>query len=192
MSHHHALTNRVIDLLPDLNFSILLDCGCGYGTWTLITKFRRPGLYHSIGIDVFKKYLKIQKEINIYDSLILSDIRKLPIRKKSVDVLIAGDIIEHVTRKDGLNLIKILKEIPKKMIIFTTPEKFMKTIGYDDNKYQIHRSGYSQKDFDGYKIKYVTPFKFPKPVRILIKITKIIRRHWWHNRLIIAYMNLGD
>jgi SAM-dependent methyltransferase len=71
----------------------MLDLGCG-GGWEIL----RQKASYLIGIDISLPALKKAKRI--YDEVILSDVRYLPIRNCSLDCLISIDVLGHIPKND--------------------------------------------------------------------------------------------
>ena len=67
-------------------------------------------------------------------------------REKKYDIVVAFEMIEHLTREDAMNFLKQVKCISKKAII-VTPIKFERQEEYEQNVYQTHRSLMTAEDF---------------------------------------------
>jgi hypothetical protein len=130
-----------------VNPKVLCDLGCGKGAF--IKKARKLGEKLNgtilIGMDIFKPYLLKSKKL--YTDVILCDVRYLPIRNSSVDVVIALELIEHLEKDEGLNLLNILEEIANKQIILSTPVGWQPQSEYDGNRWQKHKSKWIPKEF---------------------------------------------
>jgi hypothetical protein len=81
----------------------------------------------------------------------------------SCDTIFMLDVIEHMTRECGKEVVKIAQEKAKQIVIFT-PEGFLKqeyiegekdAWGMDGTYWQTHRSGWTPEDFPGWIIKKV-------------------------------------
>jgi len=135
---------------------ILLDVGCGKGNLAKsLVNVDKPVLAvsYTLGIDIFLPSLLIAKKV--YDDVLRCDIRFLPFRDASCDIVLASQIIEHLSKNDGLTLIKDLERISKGKIIITVP------VGYnpkrhleDDDPWQIHKSAWHPDEFKtrGFKV----------------------------------------
>ena len=128
---------------------LISDMGCGRGE--LIKRLRKLlGNFdqNSIGLDIFLPGLIELKKDNVYSWLIQADIGALPFKAKSLDVVIASHVVEHVD-KEALILPK-LESVCKKLLIVYTPlgyTRFSMREDREDNIYQKHRSGYDINDF---------------------------------------------
>jgi SAM-dependent methyltransferase len=125
----------------------ILDVGCGRGeTMRALTK-RNRGLI-TVGIDIHLPYLKKAKDHKTHDQYILCDVRKLPFRRKSFTTVLCVNVIEHLEKQEGENLIKDMEELASKQVVIVTPPYFSKEGSeVHEEPYQIHKSGWSPKEF---------------------------------------------
>ena len=121
-----------------------LDVACGMGIPMFILRNKRK-LYRSynVGVDIFLEYLKHCKSRGIHDDCVCCDVRYLPFKEKSFDVVLCLEVIEHLTKKDGIKLLKVSEKIAKKQVIVATPVGFQCQDECHGNPYQMHLSGYS-------------------------------------------------
>ena len=130
----------------------LLDVGCGSNS--PIKSFSHK--LHTEGVDCFEPSIKKsqEKEIhNKYHKINLMHLSK-KIENKSFDCVLASDVIEHFTKKEGEKLIEMIESIAKKKVIIYTPNGFLKQGEYDNNPWQVHKSGWYVKEMQkrGYKV----------------------------------------
>ena len=80
---------------------------------------------------------------------------------RNFEVILFIDVIEHMTKKDGIKCLKMAEEIATKQVVVFTPLGFMKQEpegdepdpwGYDGWEWQRHRSGWTPEDFQGWEI----------------------------------------
>lgn len=120
MSSDRRLQYPVFPLLKGLKGRSFIDVGCGFGRWgLLIRKISMP--IYLVGIDIWKPYLVQLKRKQIYDDLILADAAHLPIKTKAVDVIVAFEIIEHLSMSKGVSFLKQLENVAKEKAILSTP-----------------------------------------------------------------------
>lgn len=64
------------------------------------------------------------------------------------------DLIEHLEKIEAIKLLKKMEKIGRKKIIILTPNGFTNQDEWDNNPYQVHKSGWSKKDFEkmGYRV----------------------------------------
>ena len=140
---------RVIDKSAES----ILDVGCGQGyPMRLIRLVMEPKKV--VGVDLFNEYIEEAKSAHLHDKYVISDIRKLKFPKKSFDVVLASQVIEHLPKKDARKFIKDLERIAKKQVIIATPIGEMYHPAVDDNELQLHLSNYYPEYFEklGYRI----------------------------------------
>jgi hypothetical protein len=104
--------------------------------------------------------LEVAKRRRVYDDLILADARYLPFRSRSVDTVLAFDLIEHLNKNKGKSLIKSLETIACRQVIILTPVGFLSQWCSESNPYQAHRSGWSPRDFKGYYVRGIQGIGF--------------------------------
>ena len=113
-------------------------------------------IFYSVGFDVFKPSLQKSRKSKIHDKYVIGNILKLDqyFKENSYDCLIALDVIEHFTKKEGNLLLNQLEKIAKKRVIVFTPNGFVKQSVFENNMYQVHKSGWTLLDFKkrGYKV----------------------------------------
>lgn len=129
----------------------VLDVGCGNDS--PLGRIKRT--FVSEGIDIYKKCIDVSKKRKLHDSYRLGDIKRLQkyYEPKSFDTVISIDVIEHLTKKQSLKMIKDMEMIARKKIILMTPRGYIDQHAYDGNPYQQHHSGWQAKDLEDLKYK---------------------------------------
>ena len=123
----------------------LLDVGCGRGgPAELINRKRR---LFSVGADIFRPYLLHCRAAGIYDDLVCCDVRYLPFPPESFDVVLCGEVVEHLERVDALALMKSMEAIARRQVIISTPVGQCGQQAYDGNPHQAHHSTWLPQDF---------------------------------------------
>lgn len=82
----------------------ILDIGCGEGEPMKFINRRK--WFYTVGLDVFKPYLLKAKREETHDDYVLCDVTYTPVKEKAFDVVIAIEVLEHLTREDGVKLLK--------------------------------------------------------------------------------------
>lgn len=81
--------------------SEILDVGFGRGIYALL--LREEGYKHIDGVDVYDKGIKELEIDKIYNNIYIEDIRKFNFDK--YDLIILGDVLEHLTLTDAQKLL---------------------------------------------------------------------------------------
>jgi len=135
---------KYIDSLAGPN-SLVLDLGCG-------NKVLAQSLKSKVTtVDIWEKF---SPDI-VWN---LNDI-PLPFENDSFDVVLIIDVIEHLKKKKGLDLLEEAKRLCKKAVIVITPLWWTDNIEnmmdegspYYQNPYERHQSLWERKDFKGFE-----------------------------------------
>ena len=159
-----SLVNRLIDGFVNclrnerLDDKTVLDLGCGFGTWGhMMRTMAYLGGHKSyiVGCDIFIPYLKIVKKHNPYDDLVLCDARFPPFRDKSVDIIIAFELIEHLEKQEARWCLANWPKLCRKSIFVSTPYGWLPQEETRDNKFQKHRSAWTEGELKRMSYKVV-------------------------------------
>ena len=127
----------------------VLDLGCGYNS-----PVQYANVPFKVGVDLFDPYLEQSKNKKIHNKYIKADINKVEFPPKSFDAVMAVDILEHLSKEDGLALLEKMGNWAKTKVILITPNGFLEQDSYDQNPLQEHRSGWTVEEFkkEGFKV----------------------------------------
>ena len=138
-------------LMPQLleGCESVLDLGCGR---TSFLKFYKPK--YAIGVDLFEPYLAQSKSERIHDEYILSDVLEVEFEPNSFDAVVCTEVLEHISKKKGHELIEKMKRWAKKRVLVTTTNGFCVHEVVDDNELQCHKSGWTVDELEdiGFKL----------------------------------------
>ena len=156
----------------------IIDLGCGAGyTFGLLKAIDFEGKLnrgYSIGIDIFLPYLEKAKEV--YDTVILGDVRYLPIRKAELALLIG--VLEHLEKDDGIKLLNYLTKVCSNIIISTPFGWHPLHPELDRDPYQKHRSAWFPTDLTHLGFNVIV-YEHPKLFSLFRRVFQrhIILRH---------------
>lgn len=136
----------------------ILDLGCEDGR--LLDLLSDGKKWQVTGVDIFHKNVKDAKKRKIFVNAIQGDIvqiaKKLIKKGAKFDVVFCSQVIEHIERKEGEELLSVVNKLAKKKIIMGTPRGFMEQphAFLGNNPHQVHKSGWSEDDFRkrGYRV----------------------------------------
>jgi ubiquinone/menaquinone biosynthesis C-methylase UbiE len=161
--------NFYLKIFPNYNIELeksvkgcksLLDVGCGDSS--PIKSFSKK--LYCVGVDSFKPSIEKSKKLKIHNKYYKVNV--LDIGKKfkpnSFDCVLASDLIEHLTKKQGLRLINMMEKIAKKKVIIFTPNGFLSQRIYENNPWQLHKSGWSVEEMKkkGYYVIGINGWKY--------------------------------
>ena len=117
---------------------------------------RHFGFKSLTGIEGYLPDAEMAKQNSTHDVLINGDARKLNkyFQPGQFDACVAMDIIEHLTKADGMELIRSMEWCASKKIIFTTPSGFLPQGHTDNADLQAHLSGWEPAEMQalGYSV----------------------------------------
>ena len=108
---------KVLQIIQKLKGKRILDVGCidGY-----MSKYFNEMGFHTIGIDISKVAIEKAKKV-CKEAYIIKPNEALPIKESSIDIIYAGEIIEHLFETE--KFLKDMYRVAKKegYLILTTP-----------------------------------------------------------------------
>ena len=165
--------NELIDLLKyeiDSSTHTLLDVGCGDSSkMEPISKM----LSYTVGVDTFEESLNkgAQRGIHTeYRKMDVSDITNY-FEPHSFDIVLAADLIEHVSKEAGFQLLRDMETLARKRVIVFTPNGFLPQEAYDGNLFQKHVSGWTCDEMHnlGFRVIGASGVKFIRGERAAIR-----------------------
>ena len=119
----------------------VLDVGCGKQSPLADVKKSQRRL---VGLDIYEPYIAQTKKLGIHDEYYVGDIRNLPFEPSSFDCVIAVDVLEHLSKDDGMRMLAEMERVARHKVILTTPNGFLPTYaGPKDNPEESHLSGWT-------------------------------------------------
>ncbi|HNW91353.1 MAG TPA: class I SAM-dependent methyltransferase [bacterium] len=128
----------------------VLDLGCGFGKWGTLckacwfdtahhraTERMAPALV--VGLDRHRPNLARLRGRDEYHGLAQGDAFRLPFADRSFAVVLASELIEHLTGDEGEQLLREAQRVARRSVIITTPQYPEKRAG-DANPHEWHRS----------------------------------------------------
>ncbi len=129
-----------------------LDLGCGENS--VLSGFR-PAV-RTAGIDAFEGAIEKSRERDQHDDYLVANILELEaddIRERlggdPFDLVVANDVIEHLPKARGFELLDKCEALTSKFVLIQTPNGFVPQGPEFGNEYQRHLSGWFAEDFIG-------------------------------------------
>lgn len=140
------------------NCKTVLDLGCGPSSPIQYCR----GLRFTVGVEAFKPYLQKAKEKKTHSKYIEKKIEEITFPAGAFDAVVLIEVLEHLPKKIGLEMLKKAEKWAKKKIIVSSPNGFLLQKAVDNNIYQRHLSGWDWRTMRkmGFKIRGLAGLKF--------------------------------
>jgi 2-polyprenyl-3-methyl-5-hydroxy-6-metoxy-1,4-benzoquinol methylase len=119
MGSADELVPDVMQKIFDASLNSLLDCACGYLSRVRLSISGKRA--YLVGCDLWLPNIRFCKKHQVYDDVIRCDVRALPLRDRSFEVVIACEVAEHLSKCDSQEFIVRAQRIPTKRFPITTP-----------------------------------------------------------------------
>lgn len=127
----------------------VLDLGAGIGTYSKLLRRKHRYLATAawIAVEVWKPYIEKYNLRLMYDQVYNEDIRTFDYKKlKWVDCTFIGDVLEHMTKEEAIDVVNKVSEISK-IIIISIPIIHMPQGEAEGNPYEVHvKDDWSHKE----------------------------------------------
>ena len=155
----------VVHLIRQLKPRSILDVGIGFGKWghlfreytDILEAEHHPSRYERKnwkiqidGIEGFPQYIT-EMHRYLYSEIHIGDACELIHRLPRYDIIFMGDIIEHLQKKRGLQLLRDSVAQANKAVIVSTPKYETAQGDLCSNEMERHRSLWSARDFRQFK-----------------------------------------
>lgn len=111
--------------------STILDVGCGHGFYC---KLLKDYFTKFDAVEIWEPYIKEYNLNEIYDNVF--NVNILDFEFEYYDIIIMGDILEHLSREDGVNLLNKIKNKCSELIVVVP--YYLPQDEVFGNKYEIH------------------------------------------------------
>jgi predicted TPR repeat methyltransferase len=140
------------DAIQNLDFDAktVADLGCGFGCWAHLIRSeidKHGENAYIIGCDIHRPYLEKTREYNPYDELLICDVRQLPFRPRIFNYIIAFEVIEHMSKEEGLAFLSDIETYAKDTVIVSTPLGYYEQYEGRSNKYEAHLAAWYPQEF---------------------------------------------
>lgn len=151
---------RIVPLAPES----VLDIGCGFGLWGFLCREYLDVWNGRVqpedwkiridGVELWEPYIQAHQRA-LYNEIHIGDVREVVSTLDEYDLVIAGDVIEHLDKPDALKVTQQLYALAKRAMLINIPL----TGNWDHpeqhgNPGELHRSQWTEADFDAYPAIY--------------------------------------
>lgn len=138
----------ILRKLVDPSWSVL-DLGCGSDPPLL--RVMNPKMYY--GVDVFKPSIDALRQRcvsrqQLHYEFDVRNLNSVYFAENRFDVVVCVDVIEHLSKENGLKLIDNAKYWASKYVYISTPNGYLRQDPYDSNFFQEHLSGWTKEELE--------------------------------------------
>ncbi len=112
----------------------VLDIGPGVGTYAKL--LRGPAVAHLTGLEVWAPYVETYRLREHYDEIVIGDARTT--RLPQADVVVLGDVLEHMPRTDALQLWERSATAARRAVYLSIPIVHYPQGEIEANPYEVH------------------------------------------------------
>ncbi len=127
------LRQRVHELAARGPLSVL-DVGPGVGTYAKL--LRGPDADHFVGIEIYEPYVHTYRLHDHYDEIVIGDARDVAFPE--VDVVILGDVAEHMTEAEALQLWERSAAAARRSVLLSIPIVHYPQGEIEGNPHEVH------------------------------------------------------
>ncbi len=144
---------KVEEFLKENSFDKYFDIGVGAGKYGKMIKSINPKSW-IVGVEVDREYIEKYNIGQIYDEVINDRIENFIKANPAfvTDVAILGDLLEHLFKSDGVDLLHYLIYRCKYLVI-VFPSKFV-MFDYRGHASEAHNSIWNESDFKEFDYQY--------------------------------------
>lgn len=126
----------MLERLRNLQPESMLDIGAGSGTYGKMFAEHFPHAYR-VGIEIWRPYLIRFDLPTLYDDMHCVDVREY-FMFPSTDVIIMGDVLEHMTEADALRVWDMARDAARKAVYLSIPIIHYPQGEYEGNPHEAH------------------------------------------------------
>ncbi|MBI1319073.1 MAG: hypothetical protein GC168_09010 [Candidatus Hydrogenedens sp.] len=149
-----------LDHIIRLNPASVLDIGCGFGLWGFLCREYLDVWQERVqpeqwqvridGVELWEPYIQSHQRA-LYNNILISDVRDVVGKLDEYDLIIAGDVMEHLDKAEAETVIDYLYDRARRALLVNIPL----TGNWDHpenygNPGELHRSQWSVVDFAQY------------------------------------------
>jgi len=112
----------------------VLDVGPGVGTYAKL--LTGPDVCRMVGLEVWEPYLTTYSLDQFYDELIVGDVRTTAL--PDVDVVILGDVLEHMSREDAVTVWERAAAAARRAVYLSLPIVHYPQDEIEGNPFEVH------------------------------------------------------
>lgn len=115
----------------------VIDVGAGSGTYARAVRANSPWAARWTAVEAWEPYVDRFGLEDLYDAVVVTDVRRLTAPFFRADLVIAGDVLEHMTRADAVRLLGKIRTNAAHLIV-SVPVLHLDQGAVYGNPYETH------------------------------------------------------
>lgn len=107
--------DTVLEWYTMIQPSTVVDVGAGCGTYARLMRPVHAG--HWTAVEAWEPYASRFDLVDHYDQITIADVRNLDAEAFAADLVIAGDVLEHMTRNEARKLLDRIRRTAANVIV---------------------------------------------------------------------------
>lgn len=137
---------EIRDWLRELRPATVLDLGAGSGTYSRLFRPILP-LATWVAVEIHKPYVD-QYDLKLhYDQVIVDNVMSVDLPPESFDVVLLGDVLEHMTFHDAACALRLAQIWATKGVIASIPLGHCPQGASEGNEHEAHISEWTHQSF---------------------------------------------
>jgi len=139
----------------DKKYNKILDVGCGDGK--MMGLINRHKQFSAVAVEIHEPTLRGCRMRGVHSDYIIGNAVNLPVKRKSFDTVLCSEVLEHLEKKKGWEMIRAVEEIACKRVIISMPSQWPLIEKYDtvEDALYGHKSSWSPHELreSGYRVR---------------------------------------
>ncbi len=143
-------------------YTSVLDLGCG--DFSPVLHCRIP---FSVGVELCEPSLSRGMKLKTHSQFVLGDIRRIEFKPKSFDAVIALNVLEYLTKQEGIDLLEKMEQWAKKRVVATTSNGLWARKSASKTRLKKYKFGWKANDLTklGYRVNGIEGWKGSKELK---------------------------
>ena len=161
---YHGFIEQVIEDAQELSPATILDIGIGFGKWGHLFReyldvfrkrvYKNEWVVRIDGIEIFEQYIT-EHQREVYDDIYIGNALEILPTLRKYHLVYAGDIIEHLNKEQGKELIRLIREHSRVCILCIPLGDKWKQGAMYGNEHEEHLASWFEDDFDKDEVTYI-------------------------------------
>lgn len=160
-SSTYKIINQTVENILKINPTSVLDIGVGFGKYGFLCReyletwndrvFPNQWKIQVDGVEIFQKYTELDHNKEIYNNIYVGDMVEVLPDLPKYDLIIAMDVIEHVSKEEGEELLFNLAHTARKAVIINVPTgNWLGNKVVANNPAEAHQAIWTKEDLEKY------------------------------------------